>query len=72
MVALKPIMRGEEIFNDYGQLPRSDLLRRYGYLTNEYKQWDVVEIKAELIVRVLSEGNPDEPNKKSRVNGIYT
>lgn len=44
MVALKPIKKGEEIFNDYGSLPRSDLLRRYGYITDQYKEWDVVEI----------------------------
>ena len=26
MVAIKPIGKGQQIFNDYGQLPRSDLL----------------------------------------------
>ena len=26
MVALTPILQGQQIFNDYGQLPRSDLL----------------------------------------------
>lgn len=50
MVALKPIGRGEEIFNDYGQLPRSDLLRRYGYIKDSYKKWDVVEIDIEMII----------------------
>lgn len=30
MVALKPMRKGEEVLNDYGPLPRSDLLRRYG------------------------------------------
>lgn len=30
MRAIRHITRGGEIFNDYGQLPRSDLLRRYG------------------------------------------
>lgn len=89
MVALTPISKGQQIFNDYGQLPRSDLLvskvlgvmslcpiryqnhkaqtenvytlsfigsrqsilkrhadsmntkRRYGYVTENYKKWDV-------------------------------
>ncbi|PMD28317.1 SET domain-containing protein [Hyaloscypha hepaticicola] len=44
MRSIKPISRGEEIFNDYGQLPRSDLLRRYGYITENYAQYDVAEI----------------------------
>lgn len=44
MRAIKPVFAGEEIFNDYGQLPRSDLLRRYGYVTENYKSYDVAEI----------------------------
>ncbi|KAJ9627206.1 Ribosomal lysine N-methyltransferase 4 [Taxawa tesnikishii (nom. ined.)] len=44
MKALKPIKAGEEIFNDYGPLPRADLLRRYGYITQNYEQYDVVEV----------------------------
>ena len=72
MVALKPIMQGEEIFNDYGQLPRSDLLRRYGYVTDHYKEWDVVEIETELIIRVINEGRRDDSDRKSRVNDIWT
>src|SRR5437764_5012574 len=53
MKALKPIKAGEEIFNDYGPLPRSDLLRRYGYVTDNYAQYDVVEIPTDLISEVL-------------------
>jgi len=49
MKALKPIRAGEEIFNDYGPLPRSDLLRRYGYVTDNYAQYDVVEINMDLV-----------------------
>ncbi len=44
MISLKPIKKGDQIFNDFGQLPRSDLLRRYGYVTDRYQKWDVVEI----------------------------
>lgn len=54
MKALKPIKAGEEIFNDYGPLPRSDLLRRYGYVTNNYAQYDVVEIPMELVADVAN------------------
>lgn len=49
MKAIKPISEGEEIFNDYGNLPRSDLLRRYGYIADSYKKFDVVEVSLELI-----------------------
>ncbi|KAI4606118.1 hypothetical protein J4E80_010326 [Alternaria sp. BMP 0032] len=53
MKALKPVLAGDEIFNDYGSLPRSDLLRRYGYVTDNYAQYDVVEIPAELVTEIL-------------------
>lgn len=53
MKALKPIKKGEEIFNDYGPLPRADLLRRYGYITPNYAQYDVVEISQDLVVQLV-------------------
>jgi SET domain-containing protein 6 len=51
MKAIKPIQAGEEIFNDYGELPRADLLRRYGYVTANYAQYDVVELSLDQICR---------------------
>lgn len=54
MRALKPIRAGEEIFNDYGPLPRSDLLRRYGYITDNYSQYDVVEIPMDLVTNLAT------------------
>ncbi|KAI9782017.1 MAG: hypothetical protein M1816_002126 [Peltula sp. TS41687] len=50
MQATNHIPKGAEIFNDYGPLPRSDLLRRYGYLTDNYAKYDVVEIPTGMIV----------------------
>lgn len=50
MRTIKPIAKGEEIFNDYGQLPRSDLLRRYGYVTERYAAYDVAEISTDSIL----------------------
>ena len=32
MVAVKPIMLGEQIWNTYGDLPNAELLRRYGHV----------------------------------------
>lgn len=54
MKALKPIKAGEEIFNDYGPLPRSDLLRRYGYITDNYAQYDVAEISLDLVTEIAT------------------
>ena len=54
MIALKPIKQGEEVFNDYGQLPRSDLLRRYGYVTDRYKRWDVVKVSIASVTKVCN------------------
>jgi SET domain-containing protein 6 len=53
MKALKSISPGEEIFNDYGPLPRSDLLRRYGYITDNYAKYDVVEIPHGMVRETL-------------------
>jgi SET domain-containing protein 6 len=56
MRTIKPIAKGEEIFNDYGQLPRSDLLRRYGYVTERYAAYDVAEISTESILSAFRSG----------------
>ena len=57
MVALTSIASGQQILNDFGQLPRSDLLRRYGYITNNYKKWDVVELEIETITEAADKYN---------------
>ena len=68
MIALKDIRKGEQIFNDFGQLPRSDLLRRYGYVTENYKKWDVVEVDIEDVVQAAGEFNKlSEKRKEDRV-----
>jgi SET domain-containing protein 6 len=48
MRTVKRIHPGEEILNDYGSLPRSELLRRYGYVTPNYAKYDVVDIPTDL------------------------
>lgn len=60
MVAVKDIRTGDQIYNTYGPLPSSDLLRRYGYLESmnveDYPMPnDVVEIDALLLVQTLGE-----------------
>ncbi|KAK0115968.1 hypothetical protein ONS95_013009 [Cadophora gregata] len=56
MRSIMPISKGEEIFNDYGQLPQSDLLRRYGYTTNNYAVYDVAEVSTKSILAFLAKG----------------
>jgi SET domain-containing protein 6 len=55
MKSTRPIRAGDEIFNDYGLLPRSDLLRMYGYITDNYAQYDVVELSSQVIYDVAQE-----------------
>lgn len=61
MKAIKPINAGDEIFNDYGQIPRSDLLRRYGYVTDNYAPYDVVELSLDLVCQAagLESADPE-------------
>ena len=63
MKALKPIKSGEETFNDYGPLPRSDLLRRYGYITDNYAQYDIVEIPHDLVIDLASKAGLSAENR---------
>ncbi|ESZ99431.1 hypothetical protein SBOR_0193 [Sclerotinia borealis F-4128] len=72
MRAIKPITKGDEIFNDYGQLPRSDLLRRYGYVTNGYSAYDVAEVSAELIVSMFRNGKVLASLPKLTQDGLKT
>jgi SET domain-containing protein 6 len=67
MKALKPIKGGEEIFNDYGPLPRSDLLRRYGYITNNYAIYDVVEISFDTAAAVMEKAGVSAKGLNSKV-----
>ncbi len=49
MKTIKPVQKGDELFNDYGPLPRADVLRRYGYITDNYAKYDVVEVSLDLV-----------------------
>ncbi|EGO25889.1 hypothetical protein SERLADRAFT_437599 [Serpula lacrymans var. lacrymans S7.9] len=62
MISTKPIMAGEQIWNTYGDLPNSDLLRRYGHVDlvslpegGEGNPADVIEIRADLVVSAVSQ-----------------
>ncbi|KAB8237778.1 ribosomal lysine N-methyltransferase [Aspergillus alliaceus] len=63
MKSIKPISAGDEIFNDYGEIPRADLLRRYGYVTDNYAPFDVVELPLELICQAAGLRDADIENQ---------
>ncbi|CCU77361.1 hypothetical protein BGHDH14_bgh06714 [Blumeria hordei DH14] len=60
MRTVRPISSGEELFNDYGALPQSDLLRRYGYITENYAQYNVVEIFSRTLVSLFTNQSTSE------------
>ncbi|KAG1772541.1 hypothetical protein EV702DRAFT_976611 [Suillus placidus] len=77
MVTTKPIKAGEQIFNTYGDLPNSDLLRRYGHvdlvpcphlkgaLGNPQ---DVVEIRADLVINAVCGDVSNDETHRERID----
>ena len=47
------IKAGTEILNYYGAMPSSEVLRRYGYVTPEYRRYDEVEIPRSAVAKAL-------------------
>ncbi|KAF8070798.1 hypothetical protein FPV67DRAFT_1488737, partial [Lyophyllum atratum] len=65
MVSTKPIKAGEQIWNTYGDLPNSELLRRYGHVDllplpqgGTGSPGDVVEINADIAVSATTPRSP--------------
>ncbi|RBR25107.1 uncharacterized protein FIESC28_02015 [Fusarium coffeatum] len=54
VTSLRPIKAGEEILNYYGPHPNSELLRRYGYVTEKHSRYDVVEIPWDVVESVMT------------------
>ncbi|KAG8967720.1 hypothetical protein FRC03_009413 [Tulasnella sp. 419] len=69
MIATKPIKKGDQIWNTYGDPPNSDLVRRYGH--TDYIETpqglgnpaDVVELSADIITGIIK-----PPMEKERVD----
>ncbi|KKA27725.1 hypothetical protein TD95_001300 [Thielaviopsis punctulata] len=51
VLSLRPIVAGEEILNYYGPHPNSELLRKYGYVSERHSRYDVVEISFEMVCK---------------------
>lgn len=62
MKTIRNVPAGEELFNDYGPLPRSELLLRYGYVTDRYEQYDIVIFPMEDCLKAadIESGEPPE------------
>jgi SET domain-containing protein 6 len=69
MKSIKPIAAGEEIFNDYGELPRADLVRRYGYVTDNYAKYDVVEFSLDKLCAFAGLESADPGPNTPQVSG---
>ncbi|KHN94930.1 SET domain protein [Metarhizium album ARSEF 1941] len=53
VTSIRDIKAGEEILNYYGPHPNSELLRRYGYVTQKHSRYDVVEIPWDAVQHSL-------------------
>jgi hypothetical protein len=49
------IRAGDEILNYYGPRPNAELLRQYGYVTQDHSRYDVVEIPWSLVEPTIQE-----------------
>lgn len=47
------VSAGTEILNYYGAMPSSEVLRRYGYVTPEYRRYDEFEITRSAVAKAL-------------------
>ena len=63
MRSTKLIVKNEQIYNTYGDLPNADLLRRYGYVIPGSRD-DVVEISAEMIIKTICRYSEAEVDRR--------
>lgn len=69
MRAIKDIPKGEQVYNTYGDLPNSDLLRRYGYVETGGNAYDVAEVSIQHVLKSLREQlNAIDYSKKDKSN----
>lgn len=66
MKSTRNIGKNDQIYNTYGDLPNSDLLRRYGYVQMENES-DVVEILGDLVTSLFP---MSEQEKEARVDWL--
>ncbi|KAJ4356962.1 Ribosomal lysine N-methyltransferase 4 [Ascochyta clinopodiicola] len=63
VTSLRPdVKAGTEILNYYGAMPSSEVLRRYGYVTPEYRRYDEVEVSREAVAKALATATGMSPS----------
>lgn len=55
MRAIKPISKGEQVYNTYSDHPNAEILRRYGYVEQQGSAHDFAEISLETIKKYFAE-----------------
>ncbi|KAL4728843.1 Ribosomal lysine N-methyltransferase 4 [Fusarium chlamydosporum] len=71
VTSLRPIKAGEEIFNYYGPHPNSELLRRYGYVTEKHSRYDVVEIPWDVVESALTSNFGISSQILEQIRGVF-
>ncbi|CAM1320699.1 SETD6 (predicted), partial [Pycnogonum litorale] len=60
MITIKPIKKGDEIFNTYGELTNGQLLHMYGFSERSNNIYDAVEIPMDLFLEIFKEDISEE------------
>lgn len=55
MKSIKPIGKGDQVYNTYSEHPNAEILRRYGYVEQAGSAFDFAEIPLETIKKYFSE-----------------
>lgn len=55
MRAIKPIAKGEQVYNTYSDLPNAEILRRYGYVEQQGSAHDFAEVPLDIIRKFFAE-----------------
>ncbi|KAF6059837.1 SET domain family protein [Candida albicans] len=69
MTCIKPIAKGEQVYNTYSDHPNSELLRRYGYVELNGSKYDFGEIPLSTIKSVFIDQFNKLSTNKNKSNG---
>lgn len=70
MVAIRDIPSGEQVYNTYGELSNSELLRRYGYVEWDGSYYDCGEISKSAIHKSLLQLFPTSTETLERLDAV--
>ncbi|KAF7732051.1 hypothetical protein EC973_007156 [Apophysomyces ossiformis] len=67
MRAIKPIVKGDQIYNTYGDLCNADLLRKYGF-TDEDNPFDICELDEQLVLSICANKSDDDQFREKKID----